>query len=258
MWGVKVGIVDIALSLDNDYDNEGEENSVVDYMEFIKQNVFLGEFPFEVILESITEQFNDYMNTEDTTDYVDIFYTQLENSYKALKDDEEDHPDEKREILDKINEEFLSKIQELFNMRLTIHISALENDDISDDEPIIRKLYEFFILNAKRNFRIVIIKEILPKLGVSITDDNEFFKKIEELLLIYSPLLITVGPQKFLEYLGEDDIIEMYEDGKVNGNFCRKYSPKLYQNEEFKVSLISDIAMKYQFKQDINKGLSAE
>jgi hypothetical protein len=42
---------------------------------------------------------------------------------------------------------------------------------------------------------------------------------------------------------GGNEVLELYEASKVVGNFLKKYSPKLYANEEFKMELVSYIVM---------------
>ena len=56
---------------------------------------------------------------------------------------------------------------------------------------------------------------------------------------------------EFLKYRGDQEIIQFFENGKVVGNFLRKYTPKLYQNEEFEVELINYITMVQQSKEEV-------
>lgn len=235
-----------------------------DYSEMVEEDIFLGDTPYDVIIEGITNQFNDYINISDPTNYVDIFYNQLNASYESINsDEEEDHPIEKIEALDRIYEKFLNEINDLFKLRLTLVIIDLDDGEISSSDKdelefIIRRLYEFFILDARNNFKVAISSDILHKANNFMSDsDVEYFKKINTLLdTNYTPLIRGMSPKEFIEYQGDNEIIDLFEDGKVSGNFLRKYSPKLYQNEEFRVELINYITMIQQFKDDVLSGES--
>lgn len=240
-----------------------EDNTVAmadmpnDYTDVIQDNAFIGEIPFETILEGITNQFNDYINLEDKTNYVEAFYSQIHASYAAI-DDEEEHPEEYKEVLDNILSQFVSKMAQLLEQRLCITLSDIEAEDYDMDELEYEftALYEFFILNAKENFRRVIVKDMCKTLKTTIEDDKEFYNTIRENLRYYSPLVISMGPLEFLRIAGGTDVREMYMDGRVNGNFLKRYSPKLYQNEEFEVELIADITMQMQTREDIAKAIN--
>lgn len=110
-----------------------ESESTIQYTHLIEENVFIGIYPFTVILEGIQKQFEDYINMEDTTNYVDVFFNQLRNSYNAIEfDDGEEHPVEKREVLDKIYGQFVSTINNLFNVRVAINMMHVEEENIFD------------------------------------------------------------------------------------------------------------------------------
>lgn len=249
---------------DNDVEDDYEddyEDEIIDYTDMIKENAFVGDIPFNTILEGITEQFSDYINLEDKNNYVDIFYDQWNMSMKIVEsDDEEDHPQEIKEALENIKNEFIDKIHELFKQRLTITILAVDDEstpDVDELELVIRELYEFFILNARNNFKNAITISINLRLSIDNvinedTSDKEFFNKVNMLLDNYSPLVTCMTPRNFLEYNQRDDIIELFDEGQVSGNFLRKYTAKLYQNEEYKVELINHILMSQMFKNKIN------
>ena len=237
-------------------DNVNEQSMAeipTNYTDVIKDSAFIGEVPFDTIMEGIENQFDDYINIEDKTNYVDIFYCQLDNSYKAVTDNTETFQDELLETLDGIYQKFIDKMNELFNTRLTLTISDIEDEIINKTDDIeftIRKLYEFFILDARKNFKIVIANDAKTKIG-NIKDHKEYLRNLRDIMNNYSPYIITFGPMEFLKYRGDQDIIQLFEDGKVIGNFLRKYSMKLYQNEEFEVELINHITMVKQFKEEV-------
>lgn len=243
-------------------DSIDEAKSTIQYTHLIQEHAFLGVYPFVTILEGIQKQFQDYINMDDATNYVDIFFNQLQTSYDAVNNnDAEEHPTEIKEVLANIYRNFIDSIKQLFSDRLYISIIDIEDDNIDDSdlEFIIRRLYEFFILNARDNFKVVIATDILQFIKDIGDDDNAYFKAIDEAMDRYTPLLTSVTPTQFLKYRGDQELCDLFENHRVNGNFLKKYTPKLYMNEDFQVELINYITMIHQFKGDIalvNKGES--
>lgn len=233
-------------------DNDKSTDHVRDYTDLIKENAFIGDVPFDSIIDGLTTQFNDYIDMEDTTNYVDVFYDQLHASYDATKDEDEEHSSEIIEILDGKLQVFIDKICDLFEQRLTLTFADVAGESVDHDdlEFLLRRMYEFFILGAKNNFKTVIAFDVLAKAG-AIEDNNKYFSKVQELMFLYSPIITTIGPMEFLRYRNDTEVIEMFENGKVVGNFLRKYSPKFYQNEEFLVEVINHVTMVQHFKTDL-------
>lgn len=223
------------------------------YGDTVRETAFMGEVPFDTIIEGIEGQFDDYIKLEDNTNYVDIFYDQLHASYEAASKDIETFQNEIKEVLDEYYERFIDKIIGLFNSRLTLTIVDVESESVDKDELefIIRRLYEFFILGACNNFKVTIGMDIRSRMTNPINDHKEYLRTIRNLMPGYTPLITTFGAMEFLKYRGDEEIIQMFEEGKVVGNFLRKYSPKLYQNEEFEVELINYISMVQQFKEEV-------
>lgn len=237
-----------------DLGERSEVDETIDYNELIKENAFVGEYPFEVIKEGIINQFNDYINTEDRTNYVEIFYESMQLSY-SLIDDEEEHPSEIKEVLSNIEDQFNSLMEELFSKRLTLTFNDIKEDDENTREYSTRLLYQFFIIDAKKNFKHVITKvvgEHLSRLGIK--DDREFYKEAKESLTSFSPLVTAVGPMEFIRYCKNEDVFNLFNDNIINGNFLRKYSPNFAVNEEFEVEVISNITMVQEVKEELIYG----
>ena len=229
----------------------------IDHTELIEKSAFLGEYPYDTIAESITDQFNDYIGSDDRTNYVDIFYEQLHASISAVNDDiGEEHPSDIKDALDIIHDRFISLMKNLLEQRLSITIMTIDSEEFDRNqiEYAFRRLYEFFILNAKHNFLTVISKDINSKMKTVIEDDREYYRTIRNMLTAYSPFVTEVGPMEFLKYCNNQEVYELFEDGKVSGNFLRKYSPKLYQYEEFEVEIITHITMVQQVKEELLYG----
>ena len=234
-------------------DGQSNADIPITHEDIIKDNAYIGQTPLSVIMEGIEEQFNDYINIEDKTNYVDIFYEQLAQSYEAANSAIETFQEDINKVLDDIYQKFIDKIVDLFNARLTLTIADIESEsaDMDDIEFIIRRLYEFFILGARNNFKVAIASDVRMRMGKPIEDHREYLKTIRTMMVGYSPLITTFGPMEFLKYRGDQEIIQFFETGKVTGNFLRKYSPKLYQNEEFEVELINYITMVQQIKEEV-------
>jgi len=223
----------------------------------VEQNAFLGEVSYETIRQGITDQFTDYIGTEDKTNYVEIFYRQLDASYEACGEDDEEHPSEKIEILDNLNTEFSKFIEGLLEQKLALHVSTGGREELETDDyrRVIITAYEGLILNAKSNFMRAITSDILKKVHTSLPancSDDEWYDIIRDLLNGYSPIVTEISPLMFLRYIQNDELISIYEsEGLLTGNFLRKYSPRLFQNNEFEVELIANITMAKDVKEEL-------
>lgn len=245
--------------------SDPSDNLVNDYSELIEQEAFLGDTPYPTIIEGIKEQFDDYIGTEDRTDYVDTFFTQLATSYEtAENDDEEDHKQEIREALDRIRDDFIDTFAEQLRSRLMITITAIEDEERDYDsiESTIRLLYPFFILEAKKTMMSVIKYDIMQNLKGLDLNDERYFQRVKVLMGNYSPLFSTMGPQEFLKLANNPEISWLFNTGAVSGNFLRKYSPKFYRNDEFMVDIINEVTLTYAFakeaKNTIQGGTASE
>ncbi len=222
-----------------------------DYTDIIRESAFAGPYPIEAILDGLHEQFQDYINISDTNNYVDIFYNQLAISYEAAEANERElYVKEVKEAIDDKYVQFISTIKKLFDTRLTITISALEDEKIYDNdlEATIRQLYEFFILGARSNFKIVISRDLEKK--TNYLDLPTLTERLHD----YSPLISTLTPEEFLELRGNTNIKQLFENGVFNGNFLRKYSPKLYQNDGLCVEIVNHTTMLIDLNNSLDRG----
>ena len=241
--------------------NESSTADPIDYTELIQSTAFAGKYPYNTIIESITTQFQDYINNEDTNDYVDIFFNQLaESRHINDVDNDLEHPSEVNEVLNNIYSNFVSTMRDLFESRLNIVIMVEDDENTEEDELeiIIRRLYEFFILNARQNFKYVISHDIDAKLAsfnLPEDDDNLFYHTIDDMLTQYSPICIGISPTEFIRLTENEEILNMYETMQFTGNFLRKYSPKLYINDNLNAEIISEIAIMQDIRrEELNNG----
>lgn len=247
-----------SLSSINIMDNPSDSvEEVIDQNSIAKSVAFVGDYPYDMIKEGLKYQFSNYMNLEDTNNYVDIFYDELENSYAIINDENAELVIDDRElllsVLDEIHNDFVSFVSKLFNDTMTITFRELNEEsidynEIKDDYSF---LYDFFIINAKDNFKKVISSDILSRIkGMVFSNDNEFYAKINELLSLYNPLITGISPEVFLTLAENDDVKSLFDNGDFLGNFLRRYSPKIYQNEDFKIELIVNVTMLYDLRRE--------
>ena len=228
---------------------ESDSTETADFSELIEDSALQGIYPYDTIIESITNQFQDYIGNEDTNDYVDIFFEELKQSRIVNEEDNDsEHPEEVNSALDKYYDRFIATIRNLFETRLAVSILIEDDENTEEDELeiAIRRLYEFFILNAKHNFKYVISHDIDSKLSsfnIPDGDDNLFYQTINDMLTQYSPVCIALTPTQFIQLTGNEEVLDMYETMQFSGNFLRKYSPKLYMHDDFNAEIISEIAI---------------
>ena len=82
-------------------------------------------------------------------------------------------------------------------------------------------------------------------------NEDAYFDTINEMLLAYSPLVTAMGPMEFIYYNMDGNIVELFNTGRVTGNFLRKYSPKLYANEDLQMSIINNVTIAATLGRDL-------
>jgi len=246
----KINQEDVFNPLDNfnevDIRDSDKEDVLLSFQDVMFERCFVGEVPFKTILESLEMQFNDYINLEDKTNYVDIFYNQLENSYKYVEEDLDMDMDEYNDIFNQIRQEFYDFIYNQFQQRLTLTITGLESEAYDQDriDYIIRKIYKYFILDGRKNFFNLITNDISNKINTVRLSDDDFQELVESLLTQYSPIVKSIGPLEFLRNTNGEEIAELLENNEISGNFLRKYTCKLYKNKDFEVDIINEIILR--------------
>lgn len=228
-----------------------EADQPVDYTELVAQDAFVGEYPYDSIMEGIKKQFSSYMSTDDRTNYVDKFYTQMHQSFGLIKDEEEDHPQEKRDVLNNILDDFVSEIHKLFEDKLSITIMDIDNEVYDQDniEVSVRLLYEFFILNAPETFKTAIVNDAVYQMKKADVDDYGMNKFAHNVLDQYNPLVMHLSIFEFIAFAKNPDVYELFHGGDVVGNFLQKFTPRLYANDEYRINLINDIIIEYAINQ---------
>lgn len=204
--------------------------------------VLLSDLPLDIIIGSITTQFNDPIEYR-KNDFVQSFITR----YQLTKDNIEEEEDE--EELAEVYDKFVSFMENIFHEKLGLGIPEL--DDMSEDDQLelIHYMYRFFIINIKKNFMMYILDyiedhkeelaEALPKkkdvstasLKQAVTDPDDLTILVsiaDAIEMVLSDENVSV--EDFLDLAHGDDanleneyISEAFDDFKINGNFVAKY-----------------------------------
>ena len=210
-------------------------------------------FPLTAILDGLAYQFKNYIDLEDRTDYVKTFYNQY-NTYMNpnLDYDPNDYPRDLMEMVEENYHTFISHIQKLIKDHLTISIMELESESYHRKkiENILRIVYAYFILNARRNFTRVISRDVYGRFNL----DNVTPETLSPVVETYSPLILTIKPMDFLTISGKngEKVKRLYDDGYISGNFLRKYSPRLYLYPDLEVDIINNILWLHRIEKRID------
>lgn len=244
--------------MDNERLIETTESSgietIADTRIIMYQDAWKGDYSLDAIAESIEDQFNTYNNLDDTYNYVKQFYEQLDLSRDVAKYDETVIEDEYSSTLDKIEDDFIDLLIELFTLRLNIDIVQYDKDNINYDDMrfYIGNIYEYFILGAKYNFIEAITKDYLNRNKELNLDDDNLLSKVYTDLEIYSPLLVdAITCDEFLTYTNAKVIYPIWDGTEITGNFLQKYSPRLYRNDTLRTNIASNIIQNYMLKKGI-------
>lgn len=214
---------------------------------------FISKSPYEVIIENIELQFDDYINNRDTTDWIEFFLDNYFHSYDYWKENGgvEEDPEEFLNVLDSLYRDFFITIQELFAMRIGIRITSLENGEIYTEENrnVVKELYRFFVLKARENIRNIVSTHMFESIIETI---NKFDDKTPELVRDifidrfdeYSPYL-TIDCSRYLS-LGDTFIEGCFQNFDFSGNFLRKYTPKFYENKDLFDECINSVIEKLE------------
>lgn len=219
-----------------------------------ESEVLLSDLPLDILIGSITTQFNDPMEYR-KNDFVQSFITK----YLVTKENIEDEAD--AEELEEVYDKFISFMENIFHEKLGLGLPELDDMGENEQLELVHYIYRFFIINIKKNFTIYILNyiedhkeelaESLPKkkdvstssLKQAVTDPDDLTIIVsitEAIEMILSDEDVTVD--KFLEgSRGEDAnleneyISEAYDEFKINGNFVQNYFKMA--TEDFRVEV---------------------
>lgn len=232
------------------------DTAVADRRALIAEECFLGDCPFDTILTGLDHQFRNYMTTDDTEHYLDVFYTQLEASIEDARDQSKFDVDDVLEVLSELEDRFVDHAVKLFETHLNVGLVGYEDGTVDPESCryILTRAYEYFILNAKRNFTVAISASINDRLTKEFGwyptngfDDDRRLTRINDLLTTeFNPIITTMTPIDFLRFTGDPDILKLFEEHRLVGNFLLRYTPRLYKHEVYVIELINHITSTMQ------------
>lgn len=244
------------MNIDQPFAGEPQaDTAIADRRSLIAEECFLGQCPFDTILAGLEHQFRNYMTTDDADHYVDIFYTQLDASLEDARDQSKFDVDDVLEVLSDLEDRFVDHMAKLFETHLNVGLAGYEDGTIDPESCryILTRAYEYFILNAKRNFTVAISASVNDRLnrelGWPSPDDQSDHRlaRINDLLNTeFNPIITTMTPIDFLKFTGDPDILKLFEDHRLIGNFLLRYTPRLYKHEVYVIELINHITSTMQ------------
>lgn len=232
----------------------------------VDDEIFLTDFPIEIIENSITSQFNNPFEFH-SRDYLQTFISQYEYSINNCNENE-------AEAIEEYRDQFIDFILNLFQKRLSIGIPNIEDYVDSEVHETIHIIYRFFIQNIKRNFVNYIFNYIYShkedlenEFGKDRRKDvttNSFREEIKDefdimvltnlpkivnrilndILPAYDFLIMCSDEKPCLETTFVTDKFERYE---ITGNFSEMYVEMLGDDDksELVTSVRSRILKKY-------------
>lgn len=221
-----------------------EVDQEFDARKLLAEESFLGQYPFEELLNRLTSQFRNYMSSEDTEHYVDIFYSQLDNSLDSALQATMFDPDEVREHLENLRDKFVDHLIKLFELYLNLGIEGYDDGSLDDETGryILTRAYEYFILAARRNFKVAISASVTNRLiREAVTEDKVMIRVSEMIRYDYDPIVTAMTPIEFLKLTGDNEVLKLFETHRLVGNFLVKYTPRLYRHETYMIEVINHI-----------------
>lgn len=232
--------------------------------------ILLSEAPVDVLIESITKQFEDPLEYRGY-DFIQSFITR----YMLTKDNcvEEEDVEE----LQRLYVKFVSFVERIFHEQLGIGIPELEDKPEAEQLEIIHYVYRFFIINLKDNYQNYIyqyIKDNKKKLADqlpdrddvstnslrTVVDDHDDLMVLANLtsaidivlkdedVLVDDFLSLAYGKDNNLE---NDFISDKFEEFALTGNFVIPYNKIL--PEEMRIEIECKVRNKLLKKYRKNK-----
>lgn len=227
-------------------------------------DLLLADLPVELLKENVRKQINDpFYNS---VNYLFI----VTNKVIILRDqfsEDEDMIDKINDFLVSFLNFFIEEIDERFNLCLDIDPSKV--DEFTETAFI---LYEFFIINYRKNVSNFLYKYILKnkkiiaegiesKKDVSTSSLKKKIKNKDDVVIIANLptilkqiLYLDIDPEEFINYLCQDlnydslYIKDLITENKLNGNFVDKFFEPLIDNSYGFDEVLNDVKVKYLFK----------
>lgn len=232
--------------------------------------IFLTDFPIEIIENSIKSQFNNPFDFS-KRDYLQTFFAQYEYSINNCNEIE-------MESLEEYHDQFIQFILKIFNDKLGISIPYIEDKVDSELHETIHIIYRFFILNIKHNFVNYVynyIKEHKEEIKIKYEDDKrkdvstssfkeEINNEYDVIILVNLPDIVNdiindvLPAGEFLRLCVDDKpcletsfVRDKFENYIITGNFSDMYVNMLGEDEKSEIvsavrsRILSDYPSRY-------------
>lgn len=236
-----------------------EKNYVPNKMD---DEVFLTDFPIEIIENAITSQFGTNPFEFRKRDYIQTFFSQYEYSINNCNEEE-------METLEEYHDQFIEFILQLFKNKLGIGIPNIEDKIDSEIHEMIHIIYRFFIRNIKRNFINYVYNFITERRDIidanfsydkkkDVTTNNfkeEITDEYDLMVLSNLPQITTfildnvLPAQEFLELCKSEKpcletsfVLDKFENYEITGNFSEAYVDMI--DDDSKIDIIANIRSK--------------
>lgn len=241
-------------------EDEQIEAPQMNFEYLLEDTVFFCDYPLLDLEQRITEQFSNLIDLEDDTDFFQVALNGFKYSLEVINTEFDEYTLERREILRNKYFQFINFMINTIEEKLTISIPDYETGLISrqETEYLIEKLYRFFVLKARKNFKKVIAKQLEKQLKPYEEDATKYLEKAQELIQDYFAIITTIDCETFLRTLNEQEIWDLYENGVIAGNFLRRYSARLYRHPDFVVEILNQVMIDLYFKNDTKEYLAEE
>lgn len=230
------------------YDDASE---TLQFDEVIKDTVFNCPFTPEELKQHIVDQFDSYINLFDHYNYFQEFLVSYKVSQEILDLEMDEYIQERAEALEEIYIGFICFMVSTIETNLGISIPEFETGimDRQDTEYLIDEIYKTFILDGRKNLSKIIAVDVIKQLKSTKNPDQaaEFAK---EIINDYADKITFIDPEEFLMEIGKDNLMELYEDGIIAGNFFRRFSPHFDQNDDFRAEVLNRIILLLYYKDE--------
>ena len=144
-----------------DEDEEIEAGQMT-YNFLLEDTVFFCDYPLLDLEQRIEEQFTNLIDMEDDTNFFQIALNGFKYSLEVIEVEFDEYTLERREILRNKYQQFINFMVDLIERKLTISIPDYETALLSRQEVefLIEKIYHFFVLKGRKNFKKVIAKQL--------------------------------------------------------------------------------------------------
>ena len=234
---------------DDDYDLSFDDSMSFDQV--LVDTVFNSPFSPDQFKNLISNQFDNYISTDNRINYFQEFLTAYKVSKEIIELEIDEYTDLRTEILNEIYKDFIDFMVQQIQDHFTISIPYYELGMLgsADTDYIIDELYKTFVLDARKNLTKAIVSDLLSQV-THYKNPDDAVPVIKDILNDYANKITSISCEDFLMSIGKDNIVDLYDMGTIAGNFFRKFSPHFDSNEDLKIEILNQAIIVIYFKND--------